>query len=264
MDCVANGDIFFVDIIGYDRLKLSQNLYPQDEILGPPLQMSRHFATFQCCIYVWYTSLKYFWLTWALATRSISQSAAAVTLCIPILKFVAVKCHYMTLRQASACLLSKSNCSILWKLSRILLNFRLAEDIIKDFHSTHNAFSGLTLLVGRQKEHPTRKNWVMRCWRGYLSAARCKWFAYGPANATATPSSLASLKSRMVLSDTCCRVSPVCRLSACNARAPYSGGCNFPQYFYGIRYLGHPFTSTENFTEIVPREPLGRGVKHEG
>jgi len=52
MDCVANGDIFFVDIIGYDRLKLSQNLYPQDEILGPPLQMSRHFATFQCCIYV--------------------------------------------------------------------------------------------------------------------------------------------------------------------------------------------------------------------
>ena len=44
-----------------------------------------------------------------------------------------------------------------------------------------------------------------------------------------------------------------------NARAPYSGGCNFPQYFYGIRYLGHPLTSTENFTEIVPGEPLCRG-----
>ena len=39
---------------------------------------------------------------------------------------------------------------------------------------------------------------LMRCWRGYLSAARCKWFAYGPADATATLSSLASLKSRMV------------------------------------------------------------------
>jgi len=26
------------------------------------------------------------------------------------------------------------------------------------------------------------KNWVMRCWHGYLSAARCKWFAYGPAD----------------------------------------------------------------------------------
>jgi len=40
----------------------------------------------------------------------------------------------------------------------------------------------------------------------------------------------------------------------CNARAPYSGGSNFPQYFYGIWYLGHPLTSTENF-----REPLRQG-----
>ena len=37
----------------------------------------------------------------------------------------------------------------------------------------------------------------------------------------------------------------------CNVRAPYSGGSNFRQYFYGIRYFGHPLTSTENFTEIV-------------
>jgi len=36
-------------------------------------------------------------------------------------------------------------------------------------------------------------------WHGYLSAARCKWFAYGPADATVTSSSLASLNSRMVL-----------------------------------------------------------------
>ena len=63
----------------------------------------------------------------------------------------------------------------------------------------------------------------------------------------------------------CCRPS-VCRLSVVgNARAPYSGGSNFPQYFYGIRYLGHPLTSTENFTEIVPGEPLCRRSKtHEG
>jgi len=54
----------------------------------------------------------------------------------------------------------------------------------------------------------------------------------------------------------------VCRLSVCNARAPYSGGCNFPQYFNGIRYLGHPLTiltSAENFTEIAPGEPLRGG-----
>jgi len=56
------------------------------------------------------------------------------------------------------------------------------------------AFSALALLVGHQEEHLTFKNWVMRCWRGYLSGARCEWFAYGPADATATPSSIASLK----------------------------------------------------------------------
>jgi len=57
-----------------------------------------------------------------------------------------------------------------------------------------------------------------------------------------------------------CWLPSVCRLSVVgNARAPYSDGCNFPQYFYGIRYLGHPLTSTENFTEIVPGEPLRGG-----
>ena len=44
-----------------------------------------------------------------------------------------------------------------------------------------------------------------------------------------------------------------------NARAPYSGGCNFRQYFNGIWYLGHPLTTTENFTETVPGEPLRQG-----
>jgi len=47
----------------------------------------------------------------------------------------------------------------------------------------------------------------------------------------------------------------------CNVRAPYSGGSNFRQYFYGIRYLGHPLTSTENLTEIVPGNPSAGGVK---
>ena len=54
-----------------------------------------------------------------------------------------------------------------------------------------------------------------------------------------------------------CRLS-VC-LSVCNVRAPYSGGSNFRQCFYGIGYIGHPLTSTENFTEIVPGEPLCQG-----
>jgi len=35
-------------------------------------------------------------------------------------------------------------------------------------------------------------------------------------------------------------LSPIRLSSVCNAHAPYSGDCNFPQYFYGIWYLGHP------------------------
>ena len=43
------------------------------------------------------------------------------------------------------------------------------------------------------------------------------------------------------------------------ARAPYSGGSNFRQYFYGVWYHGHQLTFTENFTEIVPGELLREG-----
>ena len=52
---------------------------------------------------------------------------------------------------------------------------------------TCSAFSALTLLVGHQEEHPACKHWLMRCWCGYLSGARCRLFAYGPADATAIP-----------------------------------------------------------------------------
>jgi len=47
------------------------------------------------------------------------------------------------------------------------------------------ASSALALLVGRQEGHPACKNWVVVCWRGYLSGVRCR-LAYGPADATAT------------------------------------------------------------------------------
>jgi len=69
---------------------------------------------------------------------------------------------------------------------------------------------------------------------------------------------LANVNSRSRLLYAVARPSVVC-LSVCNVRAPYSGGSNFQQYFYGIRYLGHPLTSTENLTDIVPGEPLCRG-----
>jgi len=52
---------------------------------------------------------------------------------------------------------------------------------------THNfhAFSALTLLVGQQEGHLACKNWVVGCWRGYLTGVRCR-FAYGPDEPTAT------------------------------------------------------------------------------
>ena len=49
------------------------------------------------------------------------------------------------------------------------------------------AFGALTMFVGCQEEHLACKNWVIRCRCGYLSAARCRLFAYGPADATTVP-----------------------------------------------------------------------------
>ena len=58
-----------------------------------------------------------------------------------------------------------------------------------------------------------------------------------------------------------CRLS-VCLSVVCNVRAPYSGSSNFRQYFYGITYLGHPLTSTENFTDMSQGNLSAGGVKH--
>jgi len=73
------------------------------------------------------------------------------------------------------------------------------------------------------------------------------------ANSANTAAFLANVNSRSRSLYAIARPSVVC-----NVRAPYSGGSNFRQYFYGIRYLGHPLTFTENVTEIVPGEPLRR------
>jgi len=96
--------------------------------------------------------------------------------------------------QTLTCLTLKvivTTCSELWKVF-------LASSVCVFFVCVWNIFSGLTLLVGWQEGHLACKNWVVRYWHSYLSGARCKWFAYGPADATAIPSSLAPVKSRMV------------------------------------------------------------------
>jgi len=59
----------------------------------------------------------------------------------------------------------------------------------------------------------------------------------------------------------CCR--PFVRLSVsqsvCRLTFVHSDVSIFRQCLYVIWYLGHPLTSTENFTEIVPGEPLCQG-----
>ena len=131
--------------------------------------------------------------------------------------------------------------------------------------------SALTLLVGRHEEHPACKKLShdVLAWLSVWNEVQmiCMW----PICMLLPPHLLLlHYKSRMVFSErkltfaTCCRPS-VCRLSSVclsvvgNARAPYSGDSNFRQYFYGVWYPSHPVTSTENFTEIVPGEPLRRG-----
>ena len=54
------------------------------------------------------------------------------------------------------------------------------------------AFSALTLLLGRHEEHQACKNWVTGCWCGYLSGVRCRLFAYGLADATASQNPIIS------------------------------------------------------------------------
>jgi len=53
--------------------------------------------------------------------------------------------------------------------------------------------------------------------------------------------------------------SPVRLSVVCNIYAPCSGNWNFRKCFYAIWYLSHPLTSSENFTQIIPGEPLHWG-----
>jgi len=85
-------------------------------------------------------------------------------------------------------------------LQLLIIILSLSLPVFHAFSALIFAFSALTVLfVGCQEEHPScKKKWVMRCWRGYLSGERYKWLTYGPADGTATLSSLASLESRLV------------------------------------------------------------------
>ena len=90
-----------------------------------------------------------------------------------------------------------------------------------------SAFSALTLLVGRQEEHPACKNWVMVCWTHHHSSVLvllsvwsevqivCIWSSWCHCHPK-TPLSLASFKSRF---QTCFTF----RVPGCPGKRPLNG-----------------------------------------
>ena len=86
-----------------------------------------------------------------------------------------IYCHHPVSGPCSDCTLK-----IYW-----LIDWQFPQTVEILFYWLLSDFSALTLLVMRQEGRPACKNWVVGCWRGYLSGARCR-LAYGPADATAT------------------------------------------------------------------------------
>ena len=102
-----------------------------------------------------------------------------------------------------------------------------------------------TIDMGQKLGSLLEGDWVPRLTQFGLGRCRTKWHLgteYGSrchlvllANVNSRSRSLYAIARPSVV----CRLSSVCRLSVvCNTRAPYSGGSNFRQYFYGIWYLG--------------------------
>jgi len=111
------------------------------------------------------------------------------------------------------------------------------------------------------------RSWIVQC------AVLVQCLAGGPTRLPQCCISMATLHQQQFLANVnshsrwlyvVARPSVVCVSVICNVHASYSGGSNFPQYFYGIRYLGHSLTSTENSRRSSQGNPAAGGVKHEG
>jgi len=92
-------------------------------------------------------------------------------------------------------LLAKQSHFWLWEAAFIALTLLAGRQLLLwtfyDFSTGHLIKRKLTFFWN-QVQHPACKNWVMRCWCGYLSGARCWLFAYGPADATVSPNPIIS------------------------------------------------------------------------
>jgi len=68
------------------------------------------------------------------------------------------------------------------------LHFEIFTKTCHHHHHLHHHMPSVLWLcwLGIRKSIWPIESWVMSCWCGYLSGVRCNWFAYGPADATAT------------------------------------------------------------------------------
>ena len=109
--------------------------------------------------------------------------------------------------------------------------------------------------LGVRKSIRPVKNWVVRCWHGYLSRVSCKWYACGPADATASPSLLASLKTQTcqdswTLSATCFRPQKVASWSQTHMKVKSQVGnqvCNLNSIMeFGIKQVADRFELSQH------------------
>ena len=138
--------------------------------------------------------------------------------------------------------------------------------------------SGRTeMSIGVQRQNNTLENtngpWQKLTYGDGGGMHPCPPSGYAPAYANTRNGIMSVYGSKVVFSERelkfmfaiCHRpsvcLSSVCLSVVCNVGAPYSGVWNFRQCFYAMWYFGHPWPLYKNFTEIVPGEPLRRGVK---
>ena len=103
-----------------------------------------------------------------------------------------VQGHLLTFHIRRLCCYSNESCTPL--LTRpIVYNKNVAWDRLTHANGQYTFWLAMPSVLshcwmgGRKSIRPEK---VMRCWRSYMSGARCKWLAYGLADAAATPSSL--------------------------------------------------------------------------
>ena len=97
--------------------------------------------------------------------------------------------HHSVFYRPDAFPATQSTASKHWRQFRAQKAFRAWQCESKNFTTCSefkSAFSALTPLGVRKSIQPV-KNWVMGCRCGCLSGARCRFFACGPADATAIP-----------------------------------------------------------------------------